>query len=218
VNVKKRFWLCKRGNVFYLKHAATKKITSLGTTDEEQAQRLLFAKIESLLQPSFSLNIAKTYLAAADPKITTRTWKTVMTEFTARGRRDSTKNRRGRGAKSKAFDSIRDKKLIETTADDLRTVLADNKTSTNHFLRCWHNLATGLGWLPWPIIPPKLWPKAQGNPKRAVTQEEHARIIAAEKNTERKLYYELLWETGAAQTDAANLTAENIDRATNVLS
>ncbi len=37
------------------------------------------------------------------------------------------------------------------------------------------------------------------------------------KNPERCLYYEILYETGAAQTDAANLTAEDIDWQNGVL-
>lgn len=37
------------------------------------------------------------------------------------------------------------------------------------------------------------------------------------KNAERRAYYELLYETGAAQTDAANLTAENIDSENGIL-
>ena len=46
--------------------------------------------------------------------------------------------------------------------------------------------------------------------KRAVTREEHERIIAAESNPERRAYYELLWETGCSQTDAANLSQADI--------
>jgi integrase len=42
-------------------------------------------------------------------------------------------------------------------------------------------------------------------------------VIASEKNAERRAYYELLYETGAAQTDAANLTAEDIDWQNGVL-
>jgi integrase len=44
-----------------------------------------------------------------------------------------------------------------------------------------------------------------------VTAEEYAAIIASEKNPEKRAYYEFLYETGAAQSDAAELTAENID-------
>jgi integrase len=83
--------------------------------------------------------------------------------------------------------------------------------STNHFLRRMHNLALGFGWLPWPAIAQKLWPKYTPQTRRAITWEEHQRILAAEKNLERRSYYELLWEVGGAQTDAARLTAEDID-------
>ncbi len=209
--MKRRFWLCKRGDVFYVKDALTKKLTSLQTTDAAEAERLMAARVEAVLQPSLNLNIARTYLAAADPYVAARTWQTVMDAFTARSGRGSTKARRERGARSKAFDAIRQKRLIETRADDLRAVLDDKRHSTNHFLRCWHNLAMGFGWLPWPIIPPKLWPKAEGKPKRAITELEHRQIIAAEQNVERRQYYELLWHIGAAQSDAAALTADNID-------
>jgi integrase len=47
--------------------------------------------------------------------------------------------------------------------------------------------------------------------KRAITAEEHALILAAEKNGERNLYYRMVWETGASQSDAALLSAANIN-------
>lgn len=47
--------------------------------------------------------------------------------------------------------------------------------------------------------------------KRAITAEEHAAVIASEQSLERRAYYELLYETGAAHTDAANLNAADID-------
>ncbi|MEI9893846.1 MAG: tyrosine-type recombinase/integrase [Chthoniobacter sp.] len=43
-------------------------------------------------------------------------------------------------------------------------------------------------------------------------------MSASEQNAERRAYYEFLYETGAAQTDAANMTAEQIDWRTGVLS
>jgi integrase len=46
----------------------------------------------------------------------------------------------------------------------------------------------------------------------AVTAAEHAAIVAREGNVERRDFYELLWHTGASQTDAACLTAEDINR------
>jgi hypothetical protein len=41
--------------------------------------------------------------------------------------------------------------------------------------------------------------------KRAITAEEHADIIARELNPERRDFCELLWLTGAAQSDGACL-------------
>src|SRR5205814_6482342 len=57
----------------------------------------------------------------------------------------------------------------------------------------------------------RAWPKIRSRSKRAITAEEHEALIASEKNSERRAYYELLYESGAAQTDAANLTAQHID-------
>ena len=100
---------------------------------------------------------------------------------------------------------------METTADILRDALNAGGPSTNHFLRCLHNLALGMGWLPGAIIPPKLWPVVTSKPKRGIRQEEHEKIIAAERNEERRHYYEMLWEIGAAQTDTALLSSDNIN-------
>ncbi|HEX7517285.1 MAG TPA: tyrosine-type recombinase/integrase [Chthoniobacterales bacterium] len=86
-----------------------------------------------------------------------------------------------------------------------------------HYLRRLHNLAVDLGWLAWPILAKRAWPKIQSQQKRAITAEEHAAVIACEGNNERRAYYELLYETGAAQTDGANLTAEDIDWSNGVL-
>ena len=44
-----------------------------------------------------------------------------------------------------------------------------------------------------------------------ITEEEHRRIVDRERNVERKLYYEMLWETGGAQTDIASLRADQVD-------
>jgi integrase len=86
-----------------------------------------------------------------------------------------------------------------------------------HYLRRLHNLALDLGWLPWPILAKRAWPKIRSQSKRAITAEEHEAVIASEKNPERRAYYELLYESGAAQTDASNLTAEDIDWRNGVL-
>ncbi len=52
---------------------------------------------------------------------------------------------------------------------------------------------------------------------RAFTRDEHLRISTCERNQERKLCCELLWETGASQADAAKLSVENADWARRTL-
>jgi integrase len=99
---------------------------------------------------------------------------------------------------------------LEATADDFLAILEGRGVMVHAYLRCLHNLALGLNWLPCPVLPDKLWPVHRPKPKRAITAAEHQRIVAAEKNIERQRYYELLWEVGASQSDAAALLAENI--------
>src|SRR5204863_2120425 len=134
----------------------------------------------------------------------------VMDEMATHGI-PSTQERCSRAFRSNAYDSLRQKRLVETTTDNLLAVLHANGNCVAHYLRRLHNLAVDLGWLAWPILAKRAWPKIRKQQKRAITAEEHAAVIASEKNAERRAYYELLYETGAAQTDAANLTAEDID-------
>jgi integrase len=113
--------------------------------------------------------------------------------------------------RSRAYDPIREKPLVETTADDFLAICHAHGNSVGHYLRRFHKLALNLGWLAWPVLHKAAWPKIRSESKRAITPEEHAAIVASEQNPERRAYYELLYETGAAQTDAANLTSEQID-------
>ena len=106
---------------------------------------------------------------------------------------------------------MRNRKLIETTATDFLVVLARPEVSVHHYLRRLHNLALGLGWISSAVLPSRLWPKVRFKEKRAITRVEHERILQAERNPERNLYYQLLWEIGASQSDAAELQADQID-------
>ena len=152
----------------------------------------------------------------ARPEDGQRTWQEVMDEMATHGI-PTTQERCARGFRSKAYDPIRNKPLVQTTGADLLAIIHANGNCVAHYLRRLHNLAVDLGWLAWPILAKRAWPKIRSQSKRAITAEEHAAVIASEKNAERRAYYELLYETGAAQTDAANLTAENIDWQNGVL-
>jgi len=206
----------KRSGVYYAEDTTTGKQSSLRTKDEAEALTVLNVKNESYRQPVLNLQIARAFLTASDPAMTARTWQTVMDQMQTHGK-DSSQDRCTRAMKSLAFDGLRRKKLIETNAEDFLAILNQGKVSVAHYLRRLHNLALSLGWLAVPVLAPRLWPKPQFKAKRGITLAEHQRILAAEKNAERNLFYQLLWEVGASQSDAAALAAENIDWPSNSL-
>jgi len=207
----------RAGGVFYWQEKGTTNRGSLGTHNRDEAECLLAAKNESQRQPALNLALGRAYLSAHDPKLCTRTWQAVMDEMMTHGI-PSTQTRCMRAVRSKAFDPIRNKPLFETVTEDLLNICKSSGNSIGHYLRRLHNLALNLGWLAWPVVHKAVWPKIHSESKRGITPEEHALIIASEQNVERRHYYELLYETGAAQTDAAMLTSKNIDWRTGVLS
>jgi integrase len=214
--MKNRYRLFRRAKVYYCQDSTTGKQTSLRTVRRKEAEDLLHARNAAKQQPLLNLELAKAYLSAADPKICERTWAHVMREFATHGR-ESTRERSGRMIMSRTLDKIRDRKLVETTSEELLILLRQGGAAMNNYMRRYHNLALNLGWLVRPILPPALWPKVRPKLRRAITPEEYERIIAAEGNAERRAYYQILWETGAAQTDGALICGEDVDWEKNVL-
>jgi integrase len=215
--MKQHFTLFRRGDVFYCEDAENGKQVSLRTKNKAEAQTLLYAKNESVRQPILNLQIARTYLTASDPAIAARTWQDVMNEMTV-DKEGSTLIRYERAMLDKAFDPIRKQHILETHSVELLKVLRCGTVATNVFLRRIHNFAVGMGWLPWPILAKKQWPKLRFKEKRAITAEEHHAIITKEGNPERRAFYQCCWLLGGAQSDIASLTAEDIDWRTQVVS
>ncbi len=215
--MKTKYTLFRRGAVYYSQDSGTGKQTSLRTKDETEARSLLNARNEAQRQPVLNLHLARAYLSASDPAFVERTWQTVMAQLQARGR-ESSRERFATAFKSPALDGLRHKKLLETTADDFFAVFKDGKPSTLCFLKRLHHLALSAGWIALPIVAPNLWPRYKPKDRRGITQEEHQTLLAREKNAEWKLFLELLWETGAAQSDAVNFKAEDIDWQTRTVS
>lgn len=207
--MKQRYWLFKRRQTFYVQDSITGEQKSLGTKDRDEANRLLEFKRQSHADPGFRQLLLRA-CAGSDPLLAERKWGAVMDQMLTHGK-ESTRERCKRAFRSTSLNRIRNVKLLETTSDDFLAVLNSCPCSINHYLRRLHNLALGLGWLPFPIVPLKLWPKPKFRDKRAITRVEHERILEAEKNPERNLFYQLLWEIGAAQSDAATLRAEQIE-------
>lgn len=96
-------------------------------------------------------------------------------------------------------------------AESILAGLRQGTVSTNVFLRRLHNFCVDMNWLPWPLVPKRQWPTVRFKEKRAITAEEHAKIVEREGNPERKAFYQLAWHLGASQSDLAHLHAEDID-------
>jgi hypothetical protein len=208
--MKNRFNLFQRSGVFYCEDTTTGKQTSLRTREKAEAVRLLNAKNEATRQPAMNLQIAQVYLHHSDPALATRTWQMVMEQIVTT-KHGSTQLRWQSAIKDQAYDSLRPRRLLETTAEQFLNVLHTGTVATNLYLRRIHHYAVGMHWLPWPVLPKLHWPPIAYAAKRAITAAEHRQLLAHERQPVRRAYYELLWHLGGSQTDMARLTAEAID-------
>ena len=208
MNARFRMYRRQRG-IFYLFDRHTNQRTSLQTADEREARRLLNAQNEAHQQPLINRQIARAYLAVGDPQITRRTWQGVVTEI-IKLKTGVTQARWQVASRDRAFESLHDLPVFETQPDHFLRVLERGGVSTNVYLRRIHNFALDMGWLPWPVLPKKRWPKVEYGTKRAITWEEHQRIVQREGNPERRAFYELCWLLGGSQGDIAKLNAEDI--------
>ncbi|HSI86576.1 MAG TPA: tyrosine-type recombinase/integrase [Candidatus Methylacidiphilales bacterium] len=214
-----RYRLYQRENgIFYVEDCITGKQQSLRTTNRVAAERLLAGRNQSVEQPMLNRSMAKTYLSAKSPELTTRTWQDVMEHYTKSGV-ESTRDRKDRAFRSQPFARLRKVTLMDTEADHLFAVLEHKRAgnSAHHYLKRIHNYALHLGWLLSPVMADAAWPSVRKKHFQAITEEEHALIIAKETNTERRLYYELLWETGGSQSDIAELEWSRVDKETNTI-
>lgn len=208
--MKQRFVLFRRSGTFYCEDTTTGRQSSLRTKVESEAQTLLHTKNEAVRNPAMNLQIAQVYLHHSDTALASRTWQQVM-DTMAPLKTGPTQARWKHAIRDKAFDLIRNRKLIETTGEHFFAVLECGTISTNMFLRRLHNFAVGMHWLPWPVLPKLQWPAVKHKVRRAITLEEHLKILDRERNPEIKAYYQLLWHLGGAQTDIAELTAKDVD-------
>ena len=216
--MKERYRLfLRRKSVYYAFDNTTKTFESLKTKDRSEAERLLMALNEAGRQPAMNLGLARVYLRHSDPMVSQRTWQHVFDEI-VKLKAGPTQVRWKVAAKDRAFDLIRSRLLIETQAEHFLEVLKKGTVSTNVYLRKTHNFAVDMNWLPATVIPRRQWPPIHYKEKRAITWAEHQRIIAAEVNPERKVFYQVCWHLGASQGDLANLKGEDIDWENNTVS
>jgi hypothetical protein len=195
---------------YYAYDNETGNSITLKTRVRAEADRKVMAMNQAQEQPAMNLSLARVYLNGADPKLGTRSWQDVMESIVSQ-KTDETRRRWEVAIKDKNFDGIRKLTVAETRPEQFYRALEDGKVSTNVYLRRIHNHALGMEWLLKSVIPRLQWPKPVFKSKRAITAAEHAAIVGRELNAERRDFYELLWHTGASQTDAACLMAEDVD-------
>jgi len=202
LKVMKRYRLVFRGirNTYCCFDTQTKKRERLGADTKAEAQRLIDAKNEAVRHPEMNLQIAQVYLQHSDPRLSARTWQEVMEKIISL-KTGSTQERWQYAMKDKAFDSLRNRKLVETNAEHFLYVLKSGSVATNVYLRRAHNFAIGMHWLPWPVLPKLQWPPVHYKEKHAITFDEHRRIVKRERNPELRAFYELLWHLGGSQSD-----------------
>jgi hypothetical protein len=207
--MKTRYRLIRRGSRgggFYCVDSETGKRSSLNTANEEAARQV---KNQAVRQPAINMQIAQAYLQHGDPVLAKRTWQDVM-DAMAPLKTGPAQSRWQSAMRDKSFDLIRSHKLIETASEHFLQVLNAGTISINMFLRRLHNFAIGMHWLPWPVLPKLHWPPVRHKDRRAITAEEHQKIIEREHNPEIPAYYQLLWHLGGSQTDIAELTSRPV--------
>ena len=138
---------------------------------------------------------------------------------------ETTKNKSGLTRKrweslmrNPALDELWKLRLMETRVEHFARALETGRIGVNICLRRLHAFAVDTGWLPWPVMSKRRWPKIVYGDKRGITVAEHQRIIASERDAEVRDFYELLWQVGGSQSDMAALTAEKIDWANRTIS
>ena len=79
-----------------------------------------------------NLQIARTYLTACDPSLSSHTWQQVMEQIIS-SKTGPARERWEIAIKDEAFDLIRTRKLVETAAEHFLEVMKVGTISTNVF-------------------------------------------------------------------------------------
>jgi integrase len=139
----------------------------------------------------------------------TVTWDNLICTFIQTGCA-ATVERKLRELGNKRWDKLKNTPIQATTGTDLLELLKAGGTKTYVYLGTLQKLAIEVGLLPLPILPKRMWPKPAKSERRAITEEEHRRLGSNLGTTRWKTFLEILWETGAAQSDAANFRIEEL--------
>jgi hypothetical protein len=207
-----RYWMFQRKGVFYVQDKLSGKQKSLKTRDAAAAKRMLAGKNQATEQPQMNLAMAKVYLSCKSDEMLARTWDDVMKEM-EQAYTGPTLVRWQTQIRSAPFQGLRKLPLLHTESSHFLAVLRHPRagSSTQKWLHILHNRALDLGWILAPVMARRIWPKLRTKKAKAITAEQHARLVATGKDDEFRRYLQMLWEIGGAQTDTARLHRDNVD-------
>ena len=193
-----------RGGTSYCVDTTMGRRRSLHTSDQADAVRLVHAQNEADRQPVLNLQMAKVYLAGTHGDLITRTWRQAIEEIIA-SKQGANRERWITFSHNGALADLLPRVIVETESAALLHALQRGTVSTNVYLRRLHNFCLDMNWLLAPLIAKRQWPSVRFKEKRAITLEEHMRIVGAETNPERKAFYWLCWHFGGSQGDVRSV-------------
>ena len=137
-------------------------------------------------------------------------WENLMTMYASTGK-PQTQQRKHNEFKMPRWNQLRHSDITETTGCDFLELLNNGGSMTQVYLSALQQLAIDLGARSHVVLPKKMFPKKVKVAKRAVTLDEHRMLCSNLHSYRWSCYLELLWETGAAQSDAASFRIEDMD-------
>jgi hypothetical protein len=221
--------LMQHRGVWYAREAGGKRSRiSLRTKDEEQAKLNLKKELGEEILPEENVKhfeLGKAHLVLSNPALIDRTFGQLYKKWYGQKHLGhSSKKRRieevGRGL----FAKIRDYQLCDPKAKAIiEAATPELGIYAREVLGELQRFALKIGWALVPFVTPIFIAISHKERRktRAITHQEHEAFVTHERasatrpnakyGTERADYYDLLFLTGAAQTDGANLKATHID-------
>ncbi len=125
--------------------------------------------------------------------------------------KQQTQQRKHNEFKQPRWNELRHKDISQTNGCDFLELLNKGGAMTQIYLSALQQLSIDLGARSHVVLPKKMFPKKVKVAKRSVTLDEHRRLCLNLRSYRWSCYLELLWETGAAQSDAASFRIEDLD-------
>jgi integrase len=138
-----------------------------------------------------------------------KTWGDIIGIYCSLGKETSIK-RKLKEFKMLRWDKMKETPISETTDLDFLELMKAGGTYTQEVLKTLQNYALDQRDLERPVMSKKWWIKRGKKIQRAITLDEHRVLVANIRGINWARYLELLWATGASQSDAAGFRLEFI--------